>query len=125
MIRIGSSPKVATWETNSDIKPVINNEVGKVVQQASKVEGTPISEDATQNYLEKAVDDLNKTMDVIDRRLEFSIHEETNRVMVRVLDRSEAVLEEEKVIREIPPEKLLDLVAEIKKLIGILIDCRV
>ena len=64
-------------------------------------------------------------MDVIDRRLEFSIHEETNRVMVRVLERSEAVLEEEKVIREIHPEKLLDLLAEIKKLIGILIDCRV
>ena len=36
-----------------------------MIQQTSKVEGTPVSEDATQNYLEKAVDDLNKTMDVV------------------------------------------------------------
>ena len=29
MIRMSSSPKVATWETNSDTKPIINNEVGR------------------------------------------------------------------------------------------------
>ena len=39
MIRIGSSRKLQL--DNSDIKPVINNEVGKVVQQAVKLKEHP------------------------------------------------------------------------------------
>lgn len=71
--------------------------------------------------LDSAVDDLNKTMEVLDRSLQFSIHEGTNRVMVRVVDPSN----DDEVIREIPPEKILDMMAEIKDAIGLLIDEKV
>jgi len=43
--------------------------------------------------------------------LQFSIHEETKEIMVKVLD-----TDTEEVIREIPPEKILDMVAKIWEL---------
>ncbi len=75
-----------------------------------------------QDKLAKAVESLNKTMDVVDRALEFSIHEDTNRIIVRVVDRSNY---EEEIIREIPPERILNMVAVFIDMIGIMFDQRV
>lgn len=75
-----------------------------------------------KDRLNTAVEAINKTIDVFDRGLEFSVHEETNRLMVKVIDRSEY---EDRVIREIPPEKILDLLAEALNIIGLLIDKRI
>ncbi|MDW7674422.1 MAG: flagellar protein FlaG [Bacillota bacterium] len=45
------------------------------------------------------------------------MHEGTNRTMVKIVDRSDG-----KVIREIPPEKMLDLVAKMWEVVGIFVD---
>lgn len=50
-------------------------------------------------------------------RCEFSYHEETKRVSIRVLDKDSG-----EVIREIPPEESLDLVEKIWELAGIVVD---
>ena len=76
--------------------------------------------DSSLDELQEAVENLNKTVEAIDRALEFDIHEGTNRVMVRVVDRSN-----DEVIREVPPEKVLDLMAELRELVGFLVDERV
>lgn len=52
-----------------------------------------------------------------EKRWEFSVHKELNEVMVKVIDR-----ETKEVIREVPPEKLLDMVAGMLKTAGLLID---
>jgi flagellar protein FlaG len=51
---------------------------------------------------------------------EVSMHKETNTIMVKVLNKETGEL-----IREIPPEKTLDLVANMMKIAGIIIDERV
>lgn len=53
-------------------------------------------------------------------RLEFSIHDETKRIMVKVLNRSNNEL-----ITEVPPEKFLDLIAGLWKQAGLIVDARV
>ncbi|NLC38259.1 MAG: flagellar protein FlaG, partial [Clostridia bacterium] len=53
-------------------------------------------------------------------RFEFSIHEATHEIMVKVFDRESGEL-----IREIPPEKLLDMVAKLWELAGIMVDERI
>jgi len=53
----------------------------------------------------------------IESRLKFSIHEKTKEIMVRIIDNNT-----DKVIREIPPEKILDLVAKLWELAGIIVD---
>ena len=53
-------------------------------------------------------------------RLEFRVHEDTNRVMVKIFDRSS-----DELITEIPPEKFLDLIAGLWRQAGLIVDERV
>jgi uncharacterized FlaG/YvyC family protein len=53
------------------------------------------------------------------RRMEFSIHEKTGDIIVKVYD-----AETNEIVREIPPEKIKDLVANILERAGLLMDKR-
>ncbi|MDA8228549.1 MAG: flagellar protein FlaG [Desulfitobacterium hafniense] len=66
-----------------------------------------------------AIKKANKALVQRSTQLEFSIHEKTKEIMVKVLDS-----ETQEVIREIPPEKVLDMVAKLWELAGILVDER-
>ena len=67
----------------------------------------------------KAIERANKALDGAQTTFEFSIHEKTKQIMVKVMDKEDGT-----VIREIPPEKTLDLVAKLWELAGILVDER-
>lgn len=62
-----------------------------------------------------AVSSANRKMD--RTRCEYSYHEETNRVSIKVFD-----ADTDEVIREIPPEKSLDMLQKMWEMAGILID---
>ena len=47
----------------------------------------------------------------------FGIHEKTNRVTIKIVDK-----ETKEVIKEVPPEKTLDLIAKAWELAGIMVD---
>lgn len=64
-----------------------------------------------------ALEKLNKTAPIFDFRFHFIIHEETKRIIVQIIDQ-----ETGEVLNEIPPEKILDLVARIRELVGLLVD---
>lgn len=74
-----------------------------------------VSEKAVIEAIEKA----NKAIFSSNRVLEFSIHEKTKEIMVKVVDS-----ETKEIIREIPPEKVLDMVAKLWEMAGILVDER-
>lgn len=76
-------------------------------------------EKVSDTFLEKAIDKANFTFEIHNRSLRFKIHERLNEVMVKVVDS-----ETEEVIREIPPEKLLDMFANMLELAGLLVDER-
>jgi flagellar protein FlaG len=65
----------------------------------------------------KSLDILRETFRLFNRRLKFSVNEEIDRVVVKVIDGTT-----DKVIKEIPPEEIQKLVARIKETIGILFD---
>lgn len=67
----------------------------------------------------RAIERANKAIQGATTAFEFSIHEKTKQIMVKVLDKDTG-----EVIREIPPEKTLDMVAHMWKIAGILIDER-
>ena len=75
----------------------------------------PVSEQVVADALEK----VNRSLTVSSRRFDISIHEKTNEVMVKVID-----TQTDKVIREIPPEKILDMVAKLWELAGLFVDER-
>jgi len=51
--------------------------------------------------------------------VKFGIHEKTNRVTIKIVDK-----DTEKVIKEIPPEKTLDMIAKCMEIAGLLVDER-
>lgn len=71
------------------------------------------SEKEVIELIEKANDTLNLRY----TNLQFSIHEKTHEIMVKVVDS-----ESGEIIREIPPEKVLDAVAKMWEIAGIILD---
>ena len=69
--------------------------------------------------LEEAVEETNRMVFKDNNKFEFKVHERTGRMMVKLVDQ-----DTKEVIKEIPPEKILDLVASIWDLVGILVDER-
>lgn len=70
--------------------------------------------------LQKSIEKILKTLEGGSTSLKFDIHKDTNTIMVKVIDN-----DTQKVIREIPSEKILDMVASIWKLVGIIVDEKV
>ncbi|MEJ3718788.1 flagellar protein FlaG [Paenibacillus polymyxa] len=68
----------------------------------------------------KAIDRAVKALQGPTTTLEMSVHEKTHQILVKVLNKDTGEL-----IREIPPEKTLDLVAKMMEIAGILIDEKV
>jgi len=66
-----------------------------------------------------AVDDLNKQIrqNVKHTGLSFKYHDETNRISITVRD-----TDTDEIIREIPPEKALDMLAKAWEMAGLLVD---
>ena len=73
--------------------------------------------EATNEQIRKAVEQINKNMG--NSEAVFGIHEKTNRVMIKIVDK-----ETKKVIKELPPEKTLDMIAKVWDMAGILVDER-
>ncbi len=71
----------------------------------------------TREQLEKTVRGLNNFLEPSHTSLKFVLHEELERYYVKLID-----VETEEVIREIPPEKILDMYASILKFVGLLVD---
>lgn len=73
-----------------------------------------------QVQLIRNIDRAIKALEGPSTSLEISVHEKTHAIMVKVINKETGQL-----IREIPPEKTLDLVAKMMEIAGILVDERV
>lgn len=69
--------------------------------------------------LEEAVERLNRTKEFNDRGIHFSIDDETKKVVIRIVDSST-----DEVIRQIPPEELLNIARHIDKFQGLFLNRR-
>lgn len=102
-------------------KALDNNLQERSPQKPIKIE----TDNERENYrfnredLEKAVEETNKTIFKDKEKFKFQVHEGTGRFMVKLVN-----TDTDEIIKEIPPEKILDLVASIWDLVGILVDER-
>lgn len=76
-----------------------------------------MDQQAYHEKIRKAVETLNKKMS--NSEAVFGIHEDTNRVTIKIVDKST-----KEVIKELPPEKTLDMIARVWEMAGILVDER-
>ena len=74
-------------------------------------------QDEEKNFenIKKAVDNLNKNMK--NTSAIYGIHEGTNRVTIKIVDK-----QTKEVIKELPPEKTLDMISKVWEMAGMLVD---
>ena len=61
--------------------------------------------------------DIFKNISLTFEEAVFGVHEKTNRIMIKVLDK-----DTKEILKEFPPEKTLDMIASIWEMAGILVD---
>lgn len=130
---------VTAMQVQSSVKvqPVNTTSAKEQTTAATEQTATPTLEDATpivakasesdaenkqdnqrepdHETLKKAVESINKNM--ANTEAVFGIHEGTNRVTIKLVDR-----DTKKLIKELPPEKTLDMIARVWEMAGILVD---
>ncbi|WP_027087243.1 flagellar protein FlaG [Cohnella panacarvi] len=100
--------------SNLDVGLVRN---GKQLQTA-ELKGVKVS--VGEEQLIRAIDRAIKALEGPSTTFEMKVHEQTKAVTVKVFNKDTGEL-----IREIPPEKTLDLVAKMMEFAGILVDEKV
>ena len=125
-----TATKVTTEENPSEYNPANVKAADKldqttaVVENAQSKDQNNTSADAnseqqqqvTNEQIKKAVEKLNKNM-MSHSEAVFGIHEATNRITIKIIDK-----DTKKVIKELPPEKTLDMIAKVWEMAGILVD---
>ena len=102
----------------SDTAAVINPSYTSAAKsEDDKQNGVDAQETANMNQIKRAVDEVNRK--VKNNELIFGIHEATNRVTIKVIDKGT-----KEVLREFPPEQTLDMIAKVWELAGIMVDER-
>lgn len=98
--RTAAVPKVEEKSNEKD-----TGEQGKQEEQQQKY----------QEKIKKAVEQMNAKL--YNSEAIFGIHDKTNRVVIKIVDK-----ESKEVLKELPPEKTLDMIARIWEMAGILVD---
>ena len=103
------------------LKPAVKNNDKSVVKVKEFEEKNPEvrKNELSERDVLKAVENANRALVFHNTQLEFSIHEQTKEIMVKVIDSNT-----KEIIREIPNEKILDMVAKLWELAGIFVDER-
>jgi flagellar protein FlaG len=69
----------------------------------------------TKENIEKIVELLNESARLFNISLQFRLEEDINRIVVTVFDKAE-----EKVIRQIPPEEVVNLAKRLYEMVGLI-----
>jgi len=86
-------------------------------RQSRQVEVPAEQQKLSRQEIENQAKVLEKTFLAFNRRVQLSVNETINQVIIKVVDS-----ETDKVIKEIPAEEIQHLIARIKETIGLLVD---
>ena len=108
------APAVESSGTNSFAPSAetvqVNNEAASGSSEKDRV-----SKEPTQEQIRKTVAEINRNAQGTEAV--FGIHDATNRVTIKIINK-----ETKEVIKELPPEKTLDMIAKAWELAGLLVD---
>lgn len=114
----GNTQQVA--KAVESVVPVVNAQAQNVAapnqtKSGSFKEDGESKREASNENIKKAVSDLNKKMS--NTTCQFGIHEATNRVTIKIIDK-----ETKNVIKEYPAEETLEMIEKAWELAGIMFD---
>lgn len=109
----GATAEAAKVDKNINV--VENTEQKGNSDAQSKNQQNANQQQVNNEQIKKAVEQMNKKMEYSEAV--FGIHDGTNRVTIKIVDR-----DTKEVIKELPPEKTLDMIARVWEMAGILVD---
>lgn len=104
---------------NKEINPKAREEDNKQMVEVSNDNGNVKEKKVSKEELIHAVNTANESLKSDNKELKYSIHKQTNTIMVKLVD-SKA----KETIKEMPPEKILDMVAKMWEMAGLFVDER-
>ncbi|MDU4800946.1 MAG: flagellar protein FlaG [Clostridium butyricum] len=110
-----------SYNTNSDISQYTGTNTEVAIPQVQKVEiqSSEVNDNKNQEYSKKDLDNalkkINNFLKDDKTHAEYSYHKEMKTMMIKIVDEST-----KEVILEIPPKKILDMVASMCKQVGLL-----
>lgn len=87
----------------------------KVVNR--KQETPSAREEIPREQVEKATEKLNRLMGIMDKPLEFSVNEKSDRVIVKIIDQQSG-----EAMGEISPKRVLDILSSFTQMAGLMFD---
>lgn len=119
----GSTSAVGRTVTDNAIA-VVSPETSEIPAEAlvitsnqANASGQDNGQDAAKQneQIKRAVENINKT--TTHTEAVFGIHEGTNRVTIKIVDK-----DTKKVLKEFPPEKTLDMIEKVWEMAGLMVD---
>lgn len=114
----GSYSKQPETSSLSSVSPVVGETktIDKAVHTETGSQGDKAEEKETSSEaIKRAVADINKRSNGTEAV--FGIHEKTNRLTIKIVDKKSR-----EVIREVPAEKTLDIIAKVWEMAGLMVD---
>ena len=104
-VKKSAAPKLSSLSQSNGVDP----------EEAEQNSSQQVS--LTKEDLQTVASDLSDFMQSLNTDIEFSIHEKSGRMMVKVVD-----TKTHDVLKEFPPEELLDTIGAIRDYVGALLD---
>ena len=114
--KVEVNKEVQTLESGATpIMEIPNQVVAKSAESNTNQNDNQQDDEKNFENIKKAVDNLNKNMK--NTSAIYGIHEGTNRVTIKIVDK-----QTKEVIKELPPEKTLDMISRVWEMAGMLVD---
>ncbi len=104
-------------QKNTDIVQKTSGQRQDVQAPQQKGNGTTGKDTVSTGEVLRSIEKANESMMLRHTELHFSVHEKTKEIMIKVMN-----TDTQEVIREIPSEKILDMVANFMELAGLYVD---
>ncbi len=126
-MRISEMGSVGSYEslgTQNNQLSSVDNELGVQTSEEIVVQDVDSNEQSStenlkvsEEMLDKAVEQANKSLKNFNRYIQRTVHEKTHSVMYVMKDSTT-----DEVIREFPPKKIQDMIAKMWELAGLFVD---
>lgn len=108
----GVKAEIDTYTKPQEIQKLEDNK-----EQKNKIEIDNKKDEYSEKDIKKAVEKLNKFLEDDNTHAEYIVHDKFGDVMIKIIDDKT-----KEVVMEVPPKKILDLVAKLCESVGVVFD---
>ena len=109
--KVSQTPFIGSSEPIVEEKKIVNTDINSVMQGKGE-------EAYSEKDLNEAAEIVNSLLKKHDSHVEYSMHDKLkNVIMIKIVDSNTG-----DVLSEIPPKKIIDMVAKMCEMVGIMVD---